>query len=215
MDGAGKSTQISLLRDYFSSNKKNSTVYWARGGYTPGFEYLKSFLRFVLGRKLPKGGRSDQRTKTISKPFVSKLWLNIAIIDLIFIYTYLRIKSLFGFYIICDRYVEDTKLDFLINFPTSKFQDYTSWKLLQFIKPKPDFSFLLMVSPSLSISRGLEKNEPFPDDEITLKKRYNLYSDPTIFSPNQYKILDCSVSKDDVFNTILKLVSSKLIIRSS
>lgn len=215
MDGAGKSTQIALLRDSFHSNNKPTAVYWARGGYTSGFEYLKSFLRFVMGKKLPKGGKSDQRTKTISIPIVAKLWLNLAIIDLIVLYTYIRIKSLLGFYIICDRYVEDTKLDFLINFPTSKFQYYTSWKLLEIIKPRPDYSFLLMVSPALSISRGLEKNEPFPDDLIALEKRYNIYSDQSIFSPTEYKILDCSVPKDDVFNHILTLVSSKLKINPS
>ena len=67
-----------------------------------------------------------------------------------------------------------------------------------------------MVSPELSISRGLEKNEPFPDDLVTLKKRYNLYSDPRIFSPKQYKMLDCSIKKESVSKSILTSVLSKL-----
>ena len=210
MDGAGKSTQISLLQDYLYSIKKTSTVYWARGGYTPGFELLKSLVRYFLRNKLPSRGRSSERDKIISKSIVAKLWLKFAILDLVFFYTYLRIKSFFGYFIICDRYVEDTHLDFLINFPTFKFQYYLSWKLLEIIKPKPEISFLLMVSPELSISRGLEKNEPFPDDLTTLEKRYNLYSDPSIFSSIQYKILDCSENKETVSKHILAYISSKL-----
>ena len=135
MDGAGKSTQISLLADILSCNGKSSSVYWARGGYTPGFELTKSICRFFLRHKLPKKGKSSQRTKIISNPIVAKIWLNIAILDLVFFYSYLSIKSFLGHYIICDRYVEDTRIDFLINFSSSNFEKYLSWKLLELIKP--------------------------------------------------------------------------------
>ena len=209
MDGAGKSTQISLLCNYLSSKGKKSSVFWSRGGYTFGFELLKKMFRFFFNKKLPPKGKNSKRTKIISNPLIARTWLNLAILDLIALYSFIRIKSFLGYYIICDRYVEDTRLDFIINFPSITFQNYLSWKLLEFIKSKPDFSFLLMVSPALSVSRGLEKDEPYPDDLVTLKKRYNLYSDPSIFSPKQYKILDCSVKKEKVSKSILTSVFSK------
>ena len=50
MDGSGKSTQVSILQEFFSSNGKASIILWTRGGYTPGFLWLKSLLRVILGR---------------------------------------------------------------------------------------------------------------------------------------------------------------------
>jgi thymidylate kinase len=210
MDGAGKSTQIVMLSDFFKSRGASTFNYWARGGYTPGFQFLKCFLRFVMGKKLPRKGRSTKRSQMLANPKVSKIWLWMAICDLIFFYTNLRFKSYFGNIVICDRFVEDTRLDFSLNFPSIKFEKFLVWRFLQLIKPKPDIAFLLMISPELSISRGLEKEEPFPDDLITLEKRYKLYCDPIIFEPEQYNILDCSIPKEEVRKYILTLVSSKL-----
>ena len=44
VDGAGKSTQISLIANLLSNNNIPFTYLWARGGYTPGFETLKRFV---------------------------------------------------------------------------------------------------------------------------------------------------------------------------
>ena len=140
-----------------------------------------------------------RRTKIINKPIVAKIWLNIAILDLVIYYSYIWFKSYFGSFIICDRFVDDTRLDFILNFPKIDFECFLTWKLLVLIRPKPDYYFLLMVSPKVSLIRGLEKNEPFPDSNITLKKRFNMYTNMYTSLPNNYIYLDCSQS----INTIL------------
>ena len=48
MDGAGKSTQISILKNTIKSNGQRCFVLWARGGYTNNFEFLKKVIRFFL-----------------------------------------------------------------------------------------------------------------------------------------------------------------------
>ena len=44
LDGAGKSTQISLLKSSFESNGRNVWIFWNRGGYTPGIELIKFYF---------------------------------------------------------------------------------------------------------------------------------------------------------------------------
>ena len=71
VDGAGKSTQISLIANLLSNNNIPFTYLWARGGYTPGFETLKRFVRSVFPTHLPPPGISNKRTSTFSRPFIS------------------------------------------------------------------------------------------------------------------------------------------------
>jgi thymidylate kinase len=210
MDGAGKSTQITVLQQFFEGRGSSVSHYWARGGYTPGFECLKFILRLVMAKKLPKAGKSSKREDMIANPKISRVWLWLAISDLILFYTFIRLKSMCVSIVICDRFVEDTRLDFSINFPLVEFEKFLVWRILDFVKPKPDLSFLLMVTPELSISRGLEKAEPFPDDLDTLQKRYKLYSSSTIFPSNKFNVIDCSGTKLKVSQDIMNLVKTKL-----
>ena len=117
-----------FLRDYISSFGRDSYLYWSRGGYTAGFEFIKSLLRCVFSKKLPQTGRSKKRTKILHKPTISRIWLNLAILDLIILYTFIRIKSSIGCFVICDRFVEDTRIDFLLNFPHIKFENFFIWR---------------------------------------------------------------------------------------
>ena len=67
-DGAGKSTQIRELKKYFSSKEKKLNVIWARGGYTPGFEFLKGLIRKLSPKSLPQPGNSTSRQTKLSNP---------------------------------------------------------------------------------------------------------------------------------------------------
>lgn len=187
MDGAGKTTQIDLLQKTFRNKGKKVFYLWARGGYTPGFEKLKFLIRKLFGKSVPRAGHSASRKKAISNPFISRIWLNIAIWDMIFLYGItLRIKSSFGKVVICDRYVDDTALDFSLNFPHIKFTEMVAWKLLIKIAPKPDKAFLLLLPVEVSMQRSLLKDEPFPDSKETLEQRLLAYSDTTFFTNDKY-----------------------------
>ncbi len=191
MDGAGKSTQIDLLVKKLEKDNKKASYIWARGGYTPGFEFLKKIMRKLLGKAVPKAGHSQARQKTISKPFVSWVWLNIAMLDMAILYgVVLRIKSSFGKVTICDRYIDDTALDFTLNFPHIDFKNMLAWKFLSLLAPVPDKSFLFLIPVEISMQRSLLKDEPFPDSKETLENRLKSYSDYSFFNENKYIRID-------------------------
>ena len=196
LDGAGKSTQICLLVDWFKNQGSKVDCLWARGGYTPGFESLKRILRLLIGKRLPAQGKSLSRQKKLEQSWVAKLWLTLAIIDLIFFWGgYLRFQRLRGHVVICDRYLEDTKLAFKQNFPQVNFENMLLWRLMKMITPTPDVSILLWVPVEKSVERSLFKNEPFPDDLQTLEWRLSSYLDEKQFPSNEFKKIECS---DDV-----------------
>ena len=120
MDGAGKSTQIELLRSHLNANDQDPVVLWSRGGYTPGMNWLKSLLRKGPSKSaLPDAGPSQARTQAFKRPLVRKVWLSLAIMDLLLLYgVWLRWKKIRGQVVICDRFLDDTALDLKLNFPT-------------------------------------------------------------------------------------------------
>lgn len=205
MDGAGKTTQINKLIFKLKNQKKDVSYIWARGGYTPGFEFIKKIIRKIFVKSLPKAGFSTERKKIISRPKVSWVWLNIAMFDLAILYGIIvRLKLLFGHTVICDRYIDDTALDFKLNFPHMNFENMFLWKLLNFIAPKPDRSFLFLIPVEVSIQRSLKKNEPFPDSKEILLSRLNSYNDKRIFCQDKYYIIDGTKNIEEVESIIVE-----------
>lgn len=207
MDGAGKTTQINKLVSKLENQKKDVSYIWARGGYTPGFELLKKIVRKIFGKSVPKVGDSLARKKIISRPFVSWIWLNIAMFDMLILYGLIvRVKLLFGNTVICDRYIDDTALDFKLNFPHMKCENMFVWKFLNFVAPRPDKSFLLLIPVEESMQRSIHKNEPFPDSKEILESRLNSYNDNNLFSQDKYFVVDGTKNIDEVESIIDKAI---------
>lgn len=203
-DGAGKSTQIELLKEYYSNSGKKVAHLWSRGGYTPGFNGLKKILRMLAGKKIPSSGKSKDRSVILKKRSISKLWLSLAILDLILFYAiYSRYLNYCGKVVIFDRYIEDTLLDFKCNFDNNFNEHSFLWLLLKKLSPKPDCSFLLIVPVEVSMLRSKLKNEPFPDSEEVLSWRFNMYMDETIFPSGNYVKIDCQESISSIQEIIL------------
>ena len=177
LDGAGKSTQIELLIEYYKNSESKVYYFWSRGGYTPGIQNFKKCMRRFNSNKIPVNqGHSKERDKSFNNPLIRKVWLSLAIIDLIFFYgIYLRYKSYNGFKIICDRYIFDTSLDFRLNFPQENVNNWLLWKLMLFFAMKPYKHFVLTIPIKESLRRSKLKNEPFPDSEETLSSRLSHY----------------------------------------
>tara|TARA_R110001583_G_scaffold56717_1_gene170925 strand:+ start:14917 stop:15573 length:657 start_codon:yes stop_codon:yes gene_type:complete len=209
LDGAGKSTQIDLLKNHFVSKKKTVLVFWSRGGYTPGFDFLKKGLRLIAGKKLPKSGNSEERDKAISNPKIQRIWLYVALLDMIFYYSiYLRIqKVFFGKTIICDRYIYDTYIDFKLTFPSQEFERFFLWKTLNRLALKPSKHFVALISVEESLKRSIIKGEPFPDTAETLKNRLSFYQE-YLKSPNSIYI-DGLGDRLDIHNRIVNEVVIK------
>ncbi len=175
IDSSGKSTYIKHLVDEFERQRIKYKVVWSRGGYTSGFEILKKLLRIILGNRLPQPGISEKRTKMFSSNKVSNVWFVIAMIDLIRLYAItFRIYKIFGYTIICDRYIWDTYVDF--NFDYQDMLSEKLWKFLEKTYCRPDLSLYFYVSPEESLRRSETKNEPFSETLERRVKRMQIYS---------------------------------------
>jgi len=211
VDGSGKSTQIDILKEQLA--KQGHPVYslWSRGGYTPGFELLKKILRCILGKKSVPSGRNKKRDKAMSNTLIIRLWLMIAILDLLALYVItIRLKSFLGNVVICDRYLGDTFIDFSLNFSNSNFEKMWLWKLLVVIYPKPDVGFLFTLPVKESLGRSKLKNEPFPDSKEVLENRLKVYEASEFFNGNNWVKIDGLEPIDSSARTIEEKAFFKL-----
>lgn len=205
IDGAGKSTQIDLILAAAANNGKKPVYFWSRGGYTGPFNFLKSCLRKLLGRKLLPPGRNETRDKAFKKIWVRNLWLTLAIFDLLVVYgIYIRILRISGRYIIADRYLWDTWIDFQLNFPDAKVDQWILWKILTWFSPRPDASFMLVIPVAESLRRSTLKDEPFPDSKEVLSRRLEMYQELSI--KHDYRIIDCLQPIDKIHNLIIQTI---------
>ncbi|MBI9070771.1 MAG: hypothetical protein JEY94_04195 [Melioribacteraceae bacterium] len=205
LDGSGKSTQIDLLKQYLSSKNIKTKYIWSRGGYTPLFNLAKSFARRLLGKKVAKPGRNNQREKQISKPLIAKVWLLIAMFDLFLLYgIYFRILRLFGYYIIADRYIWDTLIDFRLNFSTHNIENWFTWKMTLFLIPNPSAPIYLDIPLEISLERLSKKDEPFPDSAEVLKNRLDNYNE---LITNDWFRVNANDQIEVIHNNILKAVN--------
>ena len=172
IDSAGKSTQIMKTKDSFLNSHKKVVVIWSRGGYTFLFNSIKIILRKLFPNRLPPSGNSIKRDKAFTKIWVQKVWINLAIFDLILLYgIYFRLKKKTGYIIIADRYLWDTFIDFSLRFKKIHFENFFLWKFLKFISPIPDYSFIITIPVEESIRRSLIKKEPFSENFNEREKR--------------------------------------------
>ncbi len=208
LDSAGKSTQIELLLNFLLEHGKKPVYLWSRGGYTGPFNFLKSCLRKILKKKLPPPGRNEDRENAFKKIWIRNIWLILAIFDLILVYgIYIRIIKFFGRCIIADRYLGDTWIDFKLNFPNAEIDQWPLWKVLKWITPKPDASFMLLIDVDESLRRSLLKKEPFPDSKEVLYKRLDMYKG--ISCTQGYKRIDCLQVLEKIHNEIVETISLK------
>lgn len=177
LDGAGKSTQIALLAAHLRSQGQDPVVIWTRGGYTPLFSALKKLLRRLSGeRMVPQAGPSQQRSQTMAQPAILRLWLSLAMLDMMWVYgARVRTERWRGRPVICDRYLWDTEIDFRLNFPQARFDRWLIWRLLVRITPRPDAAFLLSIPVDVSVHRSRLKDEPFPTPPELLAWRTEIY----------------------------------------
>ena len=205
LDGAGKTTQIDLMTQYLHDQNISVKYIWSRGGYTPGFLLLKNILRKLAGKKMPRAGRNSEREKKLQNPKIAKLWLTIAIIDMLFLYAvYFRILMLFGRTIIADRYIWDTLIDFRLNFKNIDVEKMFLWKVLVFCIPKPDVALYLDIPLEVSVDRLSRKDEPFPDSKETLSNRLDNYK--KLNKQAKWKYINAMQSIEKVHNDIIKVL---------
>lgn len=173
IDSAGKTTQVKRLVE---KSKKKTMVVWSRGGYTSFFLALKWLIRRFFPKVVPAKNDVVKRKQILASSKIQKVWLFLAILDLIRLYCIsLRIYKMFGYKLICDRYIWDSCIDFTLNFPSINFRDWNIWKFLTRFALVPDISIILTISVQESCRRSLLKNEPFPESEMQKVQRFDAY----------------------------------------
>lgn len=206
VDGAGKSTQIDLLITHLKRQGRQPHYLWTRGGYTPWLEGVKRWMRRLSGNRLvPSAGPSKERDQALGRPFIRKAWLTLAIIELLWVYAVqIRWWRYRGKDVVCDRYIEDTLLDFQRNFPQEDIAQWWIWKVLQWIAAQPDVRFLLLVPVEESVRRSQQKNEPFPDSVETLHWRLAQYERLAV--QHTWHLFDGRQPVSEIADTIRKIV---------
>lgn len=203
VDNSGKTTQISCFSKMLSKHKCRHICVWARGGYTPGIELFKRVLRAVLPKTVPRKANVAQRNKAFSKKKIRQIWLIVAIIDLMIIWgVYVRWALMRGNIVICDRYIDDTLVDFIEDFPSDDVGEWMLWKILRSVIPKPNISFLLIVPIEEQARRSVQKGEEFPDSEGTRFNRMERYCDEGFFPDTLYLRIDGLRPLDDIAELI-------------
>lgn len=209
LDGAGKSTQINLLMQQLRDKGEKPVYIWSRGGYTTLMEQSKALARRLLRRQLPPLGYSEQRTRTMRKGWIRRLWLTLSILDLMRVYG-LRVRWLIwrGYAVICDRYLWDTQIDFRMNFGEDKVEQWWLWRWLTYITPSPDAAFLLMIPVEESLRRSEMKGEPYPSTAVELTDRLHQYED--LAQQGYIRILDGRRAVSDLQHEIQQIVAENL-----
>lgn len=204
VDCSGKSTQISILMERLRDRGERPVYVWLRVGYTPLFNTLKGFLRWVVGsRRLPQG-ESPQRERFMGSGWTRSLWLHVAFADMAF-ETALRIRllRLFGRKVLCDRYLEDSERDLIMNFGYTEAQ-LPAWGLVKAIAAKPDVRIFLDLSFEESLRRSIEKKEPFADSEQRRLQRAGLYSQ--LKQNSGYRVVDAECTVAEIAKVVDSLV---------
>lgn len=204
LDGAGKSTQIELLQQGLMRRGRRNRRVWARGGYTPLFDFAKGLVRRVRPTGLPAPGRSQERTARFRSPLVRRTWLALAMIDLgIYYGLWVRGLRLSGCHVVADRWLEDTELDFRLNFPEEAATEWILWQVVRWLSPRPDVRFVLVIPVDESLRRSVEKNEPFPDSAEVLRRRLDYYENMARRGPAH--LLDGREARAELHARILQL----------
>ena len=201
LDGAGKSTQIELLRGRLRARGLETTVVWVRGGYTPFFTRLKSLARRAAGRRLPPSGPGERRSEALGRPWVRRAWLAAALLDLAWLLgVRVRILRRRGRIVLCDRYLVDTLIDFRLNFLAEQVERWWLWRAVERLAPHPDATFVLLVPVAESERRSDLKGEPFRDSREVLSARLAHYR--ALAPRSQCTILDGSQPAAEIAATI-------------
>ncbi|MBA7554334.1 Thymidylate kinase [subsurface metagenome] len=209
LDGAGKSTQIEFLIDYLRSRGRSLKFIWTRGGYTSLFNGFKNLLRKLLGKRVPPPGRNEKRERVMRSKRVQRLWLIIALLDLLRVYAFqIRFWLWFGKIVICDRYLIDTLIDFKINFRNQNVERWFLYKLLLWASPRTDISFLMLIPVEESLKRSSRKREPFPDSRRVLVKRLSMYQ--KLLNDKNCIFLDGLKSREELTSKIKQIIDNLL-----
>ncbi len=176
VDGAGKSTQIERLAARLRRCGLEPIVSWHRPGYSPELDALRRMVRRFRRGALPPPGPSRARERAFSRPGVRRAWVAVALVDTAAQHLLkVRAHLAAGRVVICDRGLEDARLDLSLRFPELEPLLGRTFPLLRRLAPRPDLELMLLVSSEEATRRSEAKGEPFPDPPEVREARARAY----------------------------------------
>lgn len=163
IDSSGKTTQIELLKKYCEEQGIEYYYKWGKGRATPFVLWLKEVFR--RDKKMNAEEKKEYRAKVYQNKRKKFLLLTASIVDLWWFWgvTYRKLNRKHQM-LICDRYVWDTYIDFKIEFSEFNVDRWLIWKIAKALAPKPDHSFMFIISAEESFRRDNEKGDPDRDE---------------------------------------------------
>jgi thymidylate kinase len=197
LDGSGKTTQSTMLMDYFKKNQIKSKYVWLRAPERLTLPISLFFKSIGISKGLvTDSGKRKGVTDLSNHITLQKIWKFFLLLDLKFVSSYKIFSELKkNDILIVDRYVIDTLVDLVIDTKDESVIDSIGSKFLKLI-PKNSKIFFLDVNPQVSFDRNHEENL-----EI-LEFRRKLYL--KISKICNMIVIDSSKSIDDIHNEILK-----------
>jgi thymidylate kinase len=181
---------------------------WTRPGYTRNIEACKHLIRSL--KPVARSRRNDEARRTESAdslaperkqrdyprrangfktPLGRRVWLVLALIDLIIVYgVQVRFRLWRGRTVICDRYLWDGLVDFRNNFPDDAVESWMLWRALRALTPRPDVAYFMLIPVEESLRRSKQRERGFQDSEAVLRKRLEQYK--IVAEQSQWPILD-------------------------
>ncbi len=175
IDGAGKTTQITLLEAYCKQNKICYTKKWSKARGTPGIMFLKNLVR--RDKKMDTEAKLEYREQVYKNGWKRKLLLTASLLDLCWYWgIYFRILRRKCPFLILDRYIWDTYVEVSTEFGIENLKDRLLWKLVKAVAMKPDKEIILTIPAEESLRRDILKGEITTDSLEFKKNKIAIYT---------------------------------------
>lgn len=208
IDCSGKSTQIEIIKKEFEEQGIPCRVIWSRGGYTSWVEGIKTFIR--RDKNFSEEEKKEYREQINKSTFKTRLLLWASICDLIRYYGIVfRWIELKGELILCDRYIWDTYIDFLMKYPNIKFENWLCWKLMIKLIKNPECSIIFTIPINVSMQRSIEKNDQHSEPYDFRKKRLEKYFREIKNKRWQY-VIDAEAPIEEVTKKVKEIISENV-----
>lgn len=205
IDGAGKSTQLALLRAELARRGRRPEIVWHRPGYSARLDRARALVRRLYPAALPAADRSGARAAAFARPGVSQGWLLAAWADTLLEYGALvRLRLARGRDVLCDRYLVDARLDLELRFPDQAAAIGALAASLERLCPRPDLHLLLSIPGPERRRRERAKREPYPDPPAIREARHRAYQ--KLAGCGGLAIVDAGGDIDSVFAAVLARV---------
>ena len=130
IDGAGKTTQITLLEEYCKTHGILCKKKWSKARGTPGVMFLKNLVR--RDKKMQTEEKLEYREKVYQNGWKRKLLLTVSLLDLCWYWgIYFRFLKMRRGIVILDRYIWDTYVEVSTEFKVENLQKRFLWKVVK------------------------------------------------------------------------------------